>query len=105
MPPYERLSAYRRPEMLGDRLYDLKIAAACRVAEAGLPAAILPIVLPAALDSMLGRLRMAYAYDWRATTRAASEFSAGDLQAIVDDAIGAGRIVRDDEPAQEERAS
>ena len=105
MPAYERLSAYRRPEMLGDRLYDLKIAAVCRVAEAHLPAAILPIVLPAALDAMLGRLRMAYAYDWRATTRAASDFSAADLEAIVDDAVRAGRIVRDDDSVQEEGLS
>ncbi|MGE5276500.1 MAG: hypothetical protein ACM3SU_05865 [Acidobacteriota bacterium] len=105
MPAYERLSAYRRPEMLGDRLYDLKIAAACRVAQARLPAAILPIVLPAALDAMLGRLRMTYAYDWRATTRAASDFSASDLEAIMDDAVRAGRIVRDDEPVQKEAAS
>jgi len=105
MPAYERLSAYRRPEMLGDRLYDLKISAACRVAEARLPAAVLPIVLPVALDAMLGRLRMAYAYDWGATTRAASDFSAGDLEAIVDDAVRAGRIVRDDGPVQEEGVS
>ncbi len=98
MPPYERLAAYRRPEILSDRLYDLKIAVACRVAEARLPAAVLPIVLPEALDAMLTTLKMAHPYDWSATTRVAAAFSRGDLDRIVDDAVRAGRLVRDDAP-------
>ena len=99
MPPYERLAAYRRPEMLSERLYDLKIAVACRVAEAQLPAAVLPVVLPAALDAMLVELTMAYPYDWSATTRAAFAFSLGDLDRILDGAVQAGILVRDDDAA------
>jgi hypothetical protein len=95
LPPYERLAAYRRPELLAERLYDLKIAVAVRVAEAKLPAAVLPLVLPAALDRMLSGLQMAYAYDWRAATRAAAAFSAADLERILDDAVESGRLVRD----------
>jgi hypothetical protein len=101
LPPYERLAAYRRPRILAERLYDLKIAVASRMVEAELPAAVLPIVLPAALDTMLAQLRMAYPYDWSATTRAASAFSAGDLERILDEAVEAGRLVRDDESSSE----
>src|SRR5262249_18441227 len=64
MPAYERLAVYRFPQILSDRLYDLKIAVACRLADAELPAALLPLVLPAALDATLVRLKMAYPYDW-----------------------------------------
>ena len=38
---------------------------------------------------------MAYAYDWRAATRAAAAFSAADLERILDDAVESGRLVRD----------
>ena len=101
MPSYERLAAYRRPEMLSERLYDLKIAVACRVADARLPSAVLPFVLPAALDAMLVELTMAYPYDWAATTRAAFDFSRGDLDRILDGAVQAGILVRDDEATPE----
>ena len=101
LPPYERLAAYRRPELLAERLYDLKVAVAVRVAEANLPAAVLPLVLPAALDRMLSGLRMAYAFDWRAATRAAAGFSAADLERILDDAVESGRLVRDLETPSE----
>lgn len=101
LPPYERLAAYRRPELLAERLYDLKIAVAVRIAEAKLPAAVLSLVLPAALDRMLSGLRMAYAYDWRAATRAAAAFSAADLERILDDAVESGRLVRDLETPSE----
>jgi hypothetical protein len=96
MPSYERLSMYRFPQILSDRLYDLKIAVACRFAEEGLPAALMPLVLPAALDAMLTKLRMAYAYDWAATVRAASRFSREDLDRILDESVRAGRITRDE---------
>jgi hypothetical protein len=96
MPAYERLAAYRFPQILSDRLYDLKIAVACRVTEENLPAALLPLVLPAALDGTLTRLKMAYAYDWPATVRAASRFSLEDLDRVVDEAVRAGRITRDE---------
>ena len=72
LPAYERLATYRMPQILSDRLYDLKIEVACRVEEAGLPAAVLPLVLPAVLDEMLVALKMSYAYDWAATVRAAT---------------------------------
>jgi hypothetical protein len=101
LPPYERLAAYRRPRILAERLYDLKIAVASRLVDAGLPAAVLPLVLPAALDTMLTELRMAYPYDWGATTRAAAAFSAGDLERILDEAVNTGRLVREGETSPE----
>jgi hypothetical protein len=101
MPAYERLAAYRRPEMFSERLYDLKIAVACRIAEERLPAAVLPIVLPPALDNLLVRVRMAYPYDWEATARAAVAFSRGDLERLLDDAVGAGRLVREENTASD----
>jgi hypothetical protein len=42
---------------------------------------------------------MAYPYDWSATTRAAFAFSRSDLDRILDDAVQAGRFVRDDAPS------
>jgi hypothetical protein len=101
MPAYERLAAYRRPEIFSERLYDLKIAVACRVAEKRLPAAVLPIVLPPALDSLLVRVRMAHPYDWEATARAAIAFSRGDLERSLDDAVAAGRLVREENTASD----
>jgi hypothetical protein len=97
LPPYERLAVYRRPRMLAERLYDLKVSVAVRLVEAGLPAGVLPIVLPAAIDTMLASLDFAYPYDWAATTRAASAFSAADIERILDQAVEAGRLVRDTE--------
>lgn len=99
MPAYERLAAYRRPEMFSERLYDLKIAVACRIVEERLPAAVLPIVLPPALDNLLVRVRMAYPYDWESTARAAAAFSRKDLERLLDDAVGAGRLVREENTA------
>ena len=96
MPSYERLAMYRFPQILSDRLYDLKIAVACRLVGEGLPAALVPLVLPAALDATLTHLRMAYAYDWPATARAAARFSQEDLDRILDEAVRAGRITRDE---------
>jgi hypothetical protein len=101
MPAYERLAAYRRPEMFSERLYDLKIAVACRIAEERLPAAVLPIILPPAVDNMLVRVRMAYPYDWEATARAAVAFSRGDLERLLDEAVGAGRLVREENTASD----
>lgn len=103
MPPYERLAMYRFPQILSDRLYDLKIVVACRLVEEGLPAALLPLVLPAALDATLVHLKMAYAYDWPATVRAASRFSREDLDRILDESVRSGRITRDEGPEPEGR--
>ena len=105
MPAYERLAAYRYPEIFADRLYDLKIVVACRAVEERLPAAVLPVLLPLALDRMLSRLAMAYPYDWAATTRAAYAFSREDLERILDEAVAAGRLVRDDDSLVTEAAS
>ncbi len=96
MPPSERLATYRRPALFCERLYDLKIVVASRLADESLPAAVLPVVLPAALDAMLARLRMAYPYDWDAVARAAGSFSREDLARILDEAIGSGRLVREE---------
>jgi hypothetical protein len=101
MPSYERLAMYRFPQILSDRLYDLKIVVACRLVDENLPAALLPLVLPAALDAMLVNLKMAYPYDWPATVRAASRFSREDLDRILDDSVRSGRIMRDEGPEGE----
>lgn len=95
LPPYERLTAYRGTQMFSDRLYDLKIAVARRIWEAGLPAAALPLVLPAALDEMISRLRMAFSYDWASVVRSAQSFSKADLDRLLDDALKTGRLARD----------
>lgn len=95
LPPYERLTAYRGTQMFSDRLYDLKIAVARRIWEAGLPAATLPLVLPAALDEMISRLRMGFSYDWASVVRSAQSFSKADLNRHLDDALKAGRLARD----------
>jgi len=94
LPPYERTTVYRSPLIFSDRLYDLKISVARRVEEAGLPAAVLPLVTPAALDEMMGNLKMAFTFDWSATVRAAQAFSKSDVDRLLDDALRAGRFVR-----------
>jgi hypothetical protein len=95
LPPFERLADYRTPQLLSDRLYDLKISVARRVADAGLPAAILPIVLSGALDETLGSLKMAFAYNWAAAVRAAHAFSNADVDRLLDAALRSGRLMRD----------
>jgi hypothetical protein len=95
LPPYESLAAYRAPQLFADRLYDWKIAVARVVAEAGLPAAVLPLVLPQAVDEMMGDLRMAFAYDWSAIVRRSSAFGATDLGRLIDENLQSGRLLRD----------
>jgi hypothetical protein len=95
LPAYERLASYRTAHLLSDRLYDLKIAVACRVHEAGLPAATLPLLLPGALDEMLAGLKMSFAYDWSSTVRAAHSFSKSDVDRLLDQAVRTGKLVRD----------
>jgi len=95
MPPYERLTAYRTPQVLSDRLYDLKIAVARRVEEAGLPAAVLPLLLAAGLDEMMAGLTMTFPFDWASTVRSAQAFGRADLERLLDDALKSGRITRD----------
>jgi hypothetical protein len=95
LPPYESLAAYRTPQLFADRLYDWKISVARAVAEAGLPAAILPLVLPRAMDEMMSDLKMAFPYDWMSIVRRSSGFGAADLGSLLEDGLAAGRLVRD----------
>jgi len=95
LPPFERLADYRTPQLLSDRLYDLKISVARRVSDGGLPAAVLPIVLSGALDETLGSLKMAFAYNWAAAVRAAHAFSGADVDRLLDAALRSGRLMRD----------
>jgi hypothetical protein len=95
LPPYERLAAYRTPQLFSDRLYDVKISVARAVSEAGLPAAVLPAVLPGAVDRMLADVKMAFAFDWRSLVRKAYAFDAQELDFHLDEALKAGRLVRD----------
>jgi hypothetical protein len=95
LPPYERLASYRTAQLLSDRLYDLKIAVACRVHDAGLPAATLALVLPGALDEMMAGLKMSFAFDWSSTVRAATSFGRENLDRLLDEAVRTGRLARD----------
>jgi hypothetical protein len=95
LPPYESLAAYRTPQLFADRLYDWKIAVARVVAEAGLPAGILPLVLPRAVDVMMSELKMAFPYDWSAIVRKSAAFGPTQLARLLDEALQAGRLLRD----------
>ena len=96
LPSYERLAAYRTPQLFSDRLYDLKIAVARVISENKMPAALLPLVLPGAVDRMMADVKMAFAYDWRSIVRRANAFSLPDLELQLDEALKAGRLVRDE---------
>ena len=96
LPSYERLAAYRTPQLFSDRLYDLKIAVARVVSENGMPAALLPLVLPGAVDRMMADVKMAFAYDWRSIVRKANAFGLPDLELHLEEALKAGRLVRDE---------
>jgi hypothetical protein len=98
LPPYERLSAYRFLQLFCDRLYDPKIVVARRVAESGLPASVLPVIFPPAIDEILSRLRMAHAYDWSSIVRSSEGFTPADVERVMDEALRAGRVMRDGEP-------
>ena len=95
MPPYESLAAYRTPLLFADRLYDWKIAVARAVTAAGLPAAILPLVLPKAVDEMMSDLKMAFPYDWSAIVRRSARFGPADVNRVLDESLQAGRLMRD----------
>jgi hypothetical protein len=95
LPAYESLAAYRAPQLFADRLYDWKIVVARAVADAGLPAEILPLVLPRAVDEMMSDLKMAFPYDWNAIVRRSSTFGAADVTRLLDEELQAGRLHRD----------
>jgi hypothetical protein len=96
LPPYERLAAYRTPQLFSDRLYDAKLAVARVISENGMPAALLALVLPGAVDKMMAEVRMAFAYDWKSIVRKADAFGAADLERQLDEALKSGRLVRDE---------
>jgi hypothetical protein len=96
LPPYERLATYRTPQLFSDRLYDVKIAVARVISENGMPAALLPLVLPRAVDRMMADVKMAFAYDWRSIVRRANAFGVPELELQMDEALKAGRLVRDE---------
>lgn len=95
LPAYETLAAYRTPQLFADRLYDWKIVVARAVADAGLPAEILPLVMPRAVDEMMSDLKMAFPYDWSAIVRRSSAFGAADVTRLLDEGLQAGRLQRD----------
>jgi hypothetical protein len=94
LPSYERLAEYRVPHVFADRLHDLKIAVARSVAEAGDPVALLPVFLEPALDELLRRARMAYAFDWRPLTGAADGAATETREERLGAALSEGRITR-----------
>lgn len=94
LPSYERLAEYRFPQLFADRLYDLKIAVARLLVAEKLPAALLPLVLPAALDTVLSQSRMVYAYDWGAVVREIATLSSADVDRMFEAGLSTGRIRR-----------
>jgi len=66
------------------------------ISENGMPAALLALVLPGAVDKMMAEVRMAFAYDWKSIVRKADAFGAADLELQLDDALKSGRLVRDE---------
>lgn len=94
LPSYERLSEYRVPHVFADRLHDPKVAVARSVAGAGDPAALLPVFLEPALDDLLRRARMAYAFDWRPLTGTAGGAATETREERLGAALSEGRITR-----------
>jgi len=94
LPSYERLSEYRLPQLFAGRLYDLKITVARSMVETGEQAELFPLFLESALEGLLRRARMAFAFDWRALV----EGVPGPVPAGRDEVLGAalekGRITR-----------
>lgn len=94
LPSYERLSEYRVPQVFGDRLHDLPVAVARSVFEAGDPAAVVPLALRTAIDDLLRRARMAYAFDWRPLAASSAAFWPAQRDEVVDAALSEGRVRR-----------
>lgn len=98
LPSYERLSEYRLPQIFAGRLYDLKITVARSMVETGEQAELFPLFAESALEGLLRRARMAFAFDWRPLV----DHGTGLTPAGRDDALGAalekGRITRSEGP-------
>lgn len=97
LPSYERLSEYRLPHFFAEHLYDLKIAAARAVVDAGDPAALLPLTLEPALDEFLQGVRMGHAFDWRPLAETGEALSKASREEVFERALSAGRITRAEE--------
>ncbi|GEM_PF-2535559 len=94
LPSYERLSEYRVPQVFGDRLHDLTVAVARSVSDAGDPAALVPLVLRSALDGLLKRARMAFAFDWRPLAASSAAFWPAARDEVLGAALSEGRVRR-----------
>lgn len=94
LPSYERLSEYRKSQLFADHLYDTKVTVARSVVETGDPAALFPLFLESALDGLLRRSRMAFAFDWRSLAGARRSAPAAGREDVLDAALAKGRITR-----------
>ena len=94
LPPYERLAEYRLPHLFADRLHDLKVVVAREVVAAGDPAALFPLLLDEALDALLTRARMAWAFDWRPLTGSDRRRTAADRDGLLGAAVEKGLLTR-----------
>ena len=94
LPSYERLSEYRVPQVFGDRLHDLQVAVARSVSDAGDPAALVPLVLRSALDGLLERARMAFAFDWRPLAATSAAYWPAARDEVLGAALAERRVRR-----------
>ena len=98
LPPYERLAGYRLPHLFADHLYDLKVVVARDLVAAGDPAALYPLFLDEALDALLKRARMAWAFDWRALAGADRPRTAALREELLGAAVEKGLLTRAEKP-------
>ena len=94
LPSWERLAEYRLPHLFADRLYDLKVVVARDVVAAGDPAALYPLYLGEALDALLMRARMAWAFDWRPLTGADLPMTPEARERLLAAAVEKGLLTR-----------
>lgn len=100
MPAYERLAEYRGPQFFAERLYDLKVAVARALFEAGDPAALLPLSFASALDDLLRGVRMGWTFDWRPLAGADEPLGETARDRILEEALKTGRIMLAEEKGQ-----
>ncbi len=100
MPAYERLAQYRGPQLFAERLYDLKVAVARAVFEAGDPAALLPLSFASALDDLLRGATMGWTFDWRPLAMPDEPPGKAGRDRVLEEALQAGRIMLAEEEGQ-----